>query len=350
MPAPPSNDRPQLTVVETRARRDATAAREGLRLRPMVLTGALAATCLLIIFYILQITGHWTSAVHYDGGIAAFGLRGILLCGIVPMIVITLAVAVFRPPHASVLGTVRERSLLWAAPLLGLFAGWFVWCVRALLATVWPMWLTWAEVPQLWERGADYLGQSTTASVVVLAVAALLPATTSELLWRGILMPFGAHVRRSRMFDGALVLLAASAALDFKGGIVWIIAHAVAMSTYHAMASTLASGCTMFGFAVGMLTARSLTRVIREALFGMPLIEPARVRVFYVALCLICAVLLLVPASFLAGARRRWAREVPLDRPGGREAVPTIPPVVTWTIGGCAVVLIALMAFELFFR
>ncbi|HZK29582.1 MAG TPA: hypothetical protein VFD19_05135, partial [Clostridia bacterium] len=93
--------------------------------------------------------------------------------------------------------------------------------------------------------------------------------------------------------------------LDVSGAAVFLMAALMASWIRLAADSLIASAFSTAGFAVAMLYARSLFTRISQAIFGMPLIDPVRVRIFLVTWSLILLVLLFVPTALINSAGRK---------------------------------------------
>lgn len=303
--SPKVNKQPAFRLVEGQTARRGEEARALQRLAPMA---ALAMTLSAALALGLALSLHFSlipTPVDYGAGIFAFALRSALIYGLIPLMTASLAVALFRPRARSVPGQLPDYSFIFAAPVTGLLSGWLVWTGLTLLVSFFPQVSNWIQIPRLWQWGAFYLGRSPLTTVTVLLAAVILPAGPHELLFRGVMAPAYARAESGTMKLVPLVFLAALSSLDPAGSLVFLAASFMAFRVRLASGSLLASSLYTAGFSLSMLLARPLYSGLSRLIFGIPLIDSFKNRLFLVAVFMILLVLLLAPMSIINTAASR---------------------------------------------
>ncbi|HZK28841.1 MAG TPA: hypothetical protein VFD19_01325, partial [Clostridia bacterium] len=194
---------PPLSVVDARARQKIPARLESHRLAPMSAVGMLVMTLLTAGFIMAERTGLIAISLNYKAGINAFSLRGLLLGGLIPLVTASLLIVIYRPTAEFILGTRPDRVSCFLAPVTGLLMGWLVWGGVEFVRSWSPRAADWIAIPKLWEISGLYLGRSPLYSALVMIVAVVIPATSGELAFRGLVLPSYMGQRR-RM--GSVVL------------------------------------------------------------------------------------------------------------------------------------------------
>ncbi len=309
-------------LVDARSKRQAADRRELDRVAPLAALALILVTLLTSAFFALDYLGRFPLAIGYGEGFEAYVLRVFLLFGFIPLLSATVALAFFRPAPRLVMGQGLTPALVLASPLAGFFAGWLVWSLTQLMTSFLPAASGWFAVPDLWQKGALYLGRSPLISLLVLAVSLLLPATGQELLFRGLIQPVysGGGGPLIRLVLPAL--LAAGLGLELPGLAVFFLLALLAAWVRTASGSLFASSLATAGFALALLYARTLFAAISQAVFGMPLIDPFRVRLFTGSAVLVLLVLFLAPAALIGQAAvRREGRGISLIKGTGDRGV-----------------------------
>lgn len=249
------------------------------------------------------------SDLAYGGGIQAYALNAFLFFGFIPLIAASLALAFYRPRVQSLVGIRPGLPVLLSAPAVGFFFGALVFSLLQLVGAFLPTSNTWLDLPQLWQKGSLYLGRSAVMTVLVLALSVLLPASTHELLHRAVILPAftGGQGRMVRALGPSL--LAASLAMDLPGFAVYLLLALMASRVRMASNSLLASSLSTAGFSLAMLYARPLLTALSQWIFGMPLIDNLKLKLFWASMALILLVLLLIPRAVIqAGSLHLYGR------------------------------------------
>lgn len=302
---PNKTTRPALSVVDSHAEHKEIAQLELARLAPMAAVGMALMTLLTVGFLIAEQSGVIPITLSYDAGIEAFALRALILGGLFPVVTASLLIAIYRPAADFILGRTPDLASCVLAPVTGFLFGWLVWGIGQLATSLVGTAAEWIAMPKMWQVSGLYLGRSPLYSVLIVIIAVVVPATSGELLYRGILLP-SYQGRDGHVLSGFFpALFFASTMLDVPGMVVFVTAALMASWIRIATDSLIASALSTAGFAIAMLYARPLFSMISQAIFKMPLIDNIRVRVFLVTLCLILLVLLLVPTALINGIGRR---------------------------------------------
>ncbi len=307
--------RSSFTLVDSHKKRQDRLRRQLIRLGPMASLAMGLATLPVCLFVLLEFMGLIPAGLVNGGGIQAYALNAFLFYGFIPLMATSLALALFRPPLQVLLGDSPGLPVLLASPALGFFLGSLVHTGLQLMASYFPGTNTWLAIPDLWQKGALYLGRSTVMTLTVLAFSVLMPASTLELLHRGLVLP--AFVG----FGGSMVriilpsLLAASLPLDLPGFAPYLVLALMASWVRLTSGSLLASALTTAGYGLAMLYARPLTTALSRLVFGMPLIDNLKLRLYLVSLTLILLVLLLIPRAIIEGTSPAYQKRL---RPGAR--------------------------------
>lgn len=306
----------QLAVVDTQLGIYKTLEGERRRLAPMARIGMLSASMLVCLFGFMGRQGY-LAAAGYGVGFEAFSLRALVLYGVIPLLISTALLILYRPRLRLLMGGRPQGLALCPAPAAGFFAGWLVWCLIQLAHALFPWTATWVSIPQIWQTGAEYAGRAPLVATLTFLVSALLPATTHELLHRGLIQPVldpsGARLIRSFL----PACLAAALSLDLPGLGVLIVWSLLAGWARSRGGSLAVSSLVSAGFASAMLLARKLFGLISEAIHKMPLIDPYRIRIFLVTLIAVLLTLLLAPVGLISMAARQRRMRRPDSRKQG---------------------------------
>lgn len=290
---------PSFSLVDVRSKRQAADQRERARVAPLAGLAMILVTFLTCTLFALDFLDLLPAALGYGEGLEAYALRAFLLFGFIPLSAASAVLAFFKPASRLVTGPAKGPALHLAAPFAGFFSGWLVWSLSQLISSYLPAAADWFTIPDLWQKGALYLGRSPLISILVLAVAVLLPATAQEFLFRGLVQPIysAGSASLARLFLPSL--LAAALGLELPGLLVFLLLALLASWVRAVSGSLYASSLTTTGFALAMLYARPLFAAISQAVFGMPLIDPFRIRLFTASSALVLVVLFLAPAAVI---------------------------------------------------
>ena len=271
----------------------------------MAAVAMLVSTLLVCAFFALDRTGHLSEASSYLAGMEAFSLRALLLYGLLPLVTASIMMAIYKPSLRLLAGTRPPIPVILAAPAAGFFAGWLVWCSVELALSLAPSWEKWLAIPLIWRAGKLYMDQAPLFGFLTFLAAAILPASSHQLLYRGIIQPF--YMAGDRRLYRSIVpaLLAAAVSLDPPGLAVLFIFSLLTSWARLASRSLFASSLLSAGFAVAMLLGRSLFGLLNEAIFKMPLIDPLSIRIFLVTMISALLVLLLAPLALTGMPARR---------------------------------------------
>ena len=308
--------RSSFTLVDSHKKRQEALKRQLIRLEPMAALAMGLATLPVCLFFLLEFLGFIPAGLVHGQGIEAYALNAFLFYGFIPLMVITVALAIFRPPLQVLLGTNPGLPVLLASPALGFFLGSLVYTGLQLLTSYFPWANAWLAIPDLWQKGALYLGRSTVMTLTVLAFSVLLPASTLELLHRGIILPAFVGFEGSVLRIVLPALLAASLPLDLPGLALYLVLALADSWARLTSGSRLASALTNAGYGLAMLYARPLTTALSRLVFGMPLIDNLRLRLYLVSLTLILLVLLLIPRAIIEGSSSAYQKKLQIGGKG----------------------------------
>lgn len=298
---------PSLALVDVRNKRQTRDRQDFIRLAPMASLAMVLASFFALAFMVLYGLQLIPANLSYEGGLEAYTLRAFLVFGFIPLLSLSLTAAFFRPPVPFLTGSSKDLKVLLSAPALGFLLASFLWILLQLLDSFFPSLSPYLALPDLWQKGALYLGRSKAASAAVLSASLLLPATCHEALHRAFILPAytGGKLNPARALLPSL--LAAGLALELPGLVVFFVMAFTASRVRTVTASLIASSLSTAGFALAMIFARPLFAAISRRIFDMPLIDNLKVRLFLTTMALILAVLLIVPWSVMSeeGARRQ---------------------------------------------
>lgn len=300
---------PSFSLIDGRLKRQISQSRDLARVAPMASLAMGLVTVTACAFTLLKCLEWIPSDLAYGGGIQAYALNAFLFFGFIPLIAASLALAFYRPRVQSLVGIRPGLPVLLSAPAVGFFFGALVFSLLQLVGAFLPTSNTWLDLPQLWQKGSLYLGRSAVMTVLVLALSVLLPASTHELLHRAVILPAftGGQGRMVRALGPSL--LAASLAMDLPGFAVYLLLALMASRVRMASNSLLASSLSTAGFSLAMLYARPLLTALSQWIFGMPLIDNLKLKLFWASMALILLVLLLIPRAVIqAGSLHLYGR------------------------------------------
>lgn len=306
---------PALSLIDTGRKAELQDWRQLQRLAPMAAIAMLGSTLLACAFFVLGKLGHLSMVADYMGGFESFSLRALIFYGLVPLITASLMLAIYRPPLRLLAGSRPPLPVLLAAPAAGFLAGWLIWCLVRLAVSLFPSWDSWLAVPLIWQAASQYPGRTPLILALTFMVAVVLPASSHEFLYRGIIQPVWAA--KERRFRKCILpaLLAAVMALDLSGLVVSILLSLLISWARHASRSLIVSSLVSAGSAAAMILSRPLFGLVSQAVLKMPLIDPLRNRVFLVTMISISLVLLLAPLALVgAPARREKGALTPANR------------------------------------
>ncbi len=302
---PASGESPILKIVDSRGERQKSLAAESNRFIPMAALAMSIFTVLTLALYLLDRSGWLKVSLQYGAGIEAYALRSILYLALIPLITTSIMILVFRPSSDYVLGIAPDRSSYFSAPLLGIIAGALVWCATQFISTFGTMTSHFLSTPLIWDNGLFHVGKTPLSTLITLFAAVLLPSTSLELLFRGVIQT-SLIVRKRYVIAGIFSsLLMALAFFDTRGFVILFIMGVVSFWVRLMTDSLIASALTTATFSLALLFSRTIFFNISQWLFNMPLIEISKLRVYLLMCSLILIVLLLIPTALIKETSRR---------------------------------------------
>ena len=296
---------PSFSLIDGHMKRQTCQSQDLARVAPMASLAMVLVTVTVCAFTLLKSLEWIPTNPAYGGGIHAYALDAFLFLGFIPLIAVSLAVAFYRPHVQSLAGIRPGLPVLLSAPAAGFFFGALVFSLLQLVGSFLPTSTAWLDLPQLWQKGSLYLGRSTVMTALVLALSVLLPASTHELLHRAVILPAFTGGKGRMIWTLGPSLLAASLALDLPGFAVYLLLALMASRVRMATDSLLASSLSTAGFSLAMLYARPLLTALSQWIFGMPLIDSLKLKLFWASMALILLVLLLIPRAVIQAASLR---------------------------------------------
>lgn len=300
---------PALTVIDARAERRARLSHTSIRLIPMATLGIVVYTALIIAFVVLERFGILNIPFSYSAGIEAYALSAILVLGLIPILTSSILILAFRPTSNYVLGLRSIPTSYVSAPIAGFLTGLLLWCITQLISTFDVAIVRYLKTPEIWNSGLFYFGKSPRSALTVLLVAVLLPATSVELLARGLIQQ-ALTTGRSYAFAGiASSLLFALPYFDIDGLTILVIGGIFSFWIRLRTDSLIASALATASFSLAMITSQSIFTSIGQMLFHVPLIELSKIRVFLLMCSFILVVLLLIPTALIKETGKRIDEE-----------------------------------------
>lgn len=268
----------------------------------MVTLAMLLVTALVVAFLFFEHVGIISNTTNEWAGVEGFSIRSLAVFGLIPLSVATFAIAIFRPAKEELLGARPSVAQLLFAPLTGFLVGLLIWTSVELIQSLTSLFDRYLSIPELWDKASFYMKRSPVTGLLTLLVAVVVPATSQELLFRGVILPSFSIERRRIVRIVLPALLAAVLSADLEGLVVLFLMSLFATWVRVASQSIYASSLATVGMSLSMLFARPLFFGLSTLLFRMPLVDNLRIRLFHVTCALILVVLLIAPMSVI-GAR-----------------------------------------------
>lgn len=286
----------QMKIVPPRSARAGRERTDLVKLKSMVSFAMIFATLSVMGFLLLEDRAYISIATAEFAG---FSLWALVIYGLLPLLISTVCILIFRAEKSDILGTRPSLEQFLVAPITGFLFGLLIWTTVQLVQSLTLLGETWIRIPGLWQKASLYLGLSPAMGLLTVMVAAVVPATSQELLFRGVILPHYSVERPRALRIFLPALLAAMLSGDLHGLLVLLAMALVSSWIRIASDSLYLSSLATLGMSFSMLFARGLFSWITQILFQMPLVDHLRVRIFYVTFALVLIVLLIAPVSVM---------------------------------------------------